>query len=90
MGIKLIKSIIQGDKIMIEKQESRNPEFITLDEAAEMTNGTRVTFVPGVQAMYSEALKNICFVKKSVVDQSAASAHGCRRDNRKEPASKAI
>ena len=49
---------------MIEKQESRNPEFITLDEAAEMTNGTRVTFVPGVQAMYSEALKNICFVKK--------------------------
>ena len=49
---------------MIEKQKSRNPEFITLDEAAEMTNGTRVTFVPGVQAMYSEALKNICFVKK--------------------------
>ena len=49
---------------MIEKQKSRNPGFITLDEAAEMTNGTRVTFVPGVQAMYSEALKNICFVKK--------------------------
>ena len=49
---------------MTETQESGNPEFITLDEAAAMTNGTRVTFVPGVQAMYSEALKNICFVKK--------------------------
>ena len=69
---------------MTEKQESVSPEFITLDEAADMTSGTRVTFVPGVQAMYSEALKNICFVKKSVVDQSAAPSHGCRRDNRKE------
>ena len=49
---------------MTETQESVNPEFITLDEAAAMTSGTRVTFVPGVQAMYSEALKNICFVKK--------------------------
>ena len=49
---------------MTEKQESVSPEFITLDEAADMTSGTRVTFVPGVQAMYSEALKNICFVKK--------------------------
>ena len=39
-------------------------EFITLDEAAGMTSGTRVTFLPGVQALYSEALKNICFVKK--------------------------
>ena len=29
-----------------------------------MTSGTRVTFLPGVQALYSEALKNICFVKK--------------------------
>ena len=49
---------------MTEKKESVSPEFITLDEAADMTSGTRVTFVPGVQAMYSEALKNICFVKK--------------------------
>ena len=49
---------------MTETQESRSPEFITIDEAAAMTSGTRVTFVPGVQAMYSEALKNICFVKK--------------------------
>ncbi|SVA70765.1 uncharacterized protein METZ01_LOCUS123619, partial [marine metagenome] len=49
---------------MTKTQESGNPEFITLYEAAEMMSGTRVTFVPGVQAMYSEALKNICFVKK--------------------------
>tara|TARA_B110000116_G_C16217059_1_gene307728 strand:- start:119 stop:343 length:225 start_codon:yes stop_codon:yes gene_type:complete len=49
---------------MTEKQESVSPEFITLDEAADMTTGTRVTFIPGEQAMYSEALKNICFVKK--------------------------
>ena len=41
---------------MTESQESVNPEFITLDEAAAMTSGTRVTFVPGVQAMYSEAV----------------------------------
>ena len=41
---------------MTKTQESGNPEFITLYEAAEMMSGTRVTFVPGVQAMYSEAL----------------------------------
>ncbi len=39
------------------------PEFITLDEAAAMTAGTRVTFIPGIPAMYAEALKNICHVK---------------------------
>ncbi len=39
-------------------------EFITLEEAAEIKEGTRITFVPGVQAIYAEALKNICFVKK--------------------------
>ena len=44
------------------KMES--PEFITLEEAAAMTSGTRITFIPGAQALYSEALKNICFVKK--------------------------
>ena len=49
---------------MTEIRESQGPKFITLDEAASMTRGTRVTFVPGVQAMYSGALKNICFVKK--------------------------
>ena len=46
---------------MPEQMES--PEFITLDQAAAMTAGNRVTFVPGIPAMYSEALKNICFVK---------------------------
>lgn len=42
---------------------SPGPEFITLDEAAAMKTGTRVTFVPGMPAAYSEALKNICYVK---------------------------
>ena len=39
------------------------PRFIPLEEAAAMTTGTRVTFIPGVPAMYSEALKNLCHVK---------------------------
>ena len=39
------------------------PTFISLDEAAALGEGTRITFVPGVQALYAEALKNICFVK---------------------------
>lgn len=38
-------------------------EFITLEEAAAMKTGTRVTFIPGVPALFSEALKNICHVK---------------------------
>ena len=44
--------------------ETKNPEFITLEEAANMTTGTRATFIPGMQALYAEALKNICYVKK--------------------------
>lgn len=43
--------------------EPGNPEFITLEEAASMTTGTRVTFIPGMPALYAEALKNICYVK---------------------------
>jgi hypothetical protein len=27
--------------------------FITLDEAAAMTKGVRITFIPGIQALYS-------------------------------------
>lgn len=38
-------------------------KFVSLEEAAAMTSGTRVTFIPGLPAMYTEALKNICFVK---------------------------
>jgi len=44
-------------------QPPDSPQFITLEEAAAMTTGTRVTFIPGIPAMYSEALKNICYVK---------------------------
>jgi glutathione S-transferase len=48
-----------------EKSEmnTETPTFVTLDEAAAMKEGTRVTFIPGLQALYSEALKNICYVK---------------------------
>ncbi|MEE4300118.1 MAG: hypothetical protein V2J24_11815 [Pseudomonadales bacterium] len=42
---------------------SDTPQFISLEEAAAMTTGTRVTFIPGIPAMYSEALKNVCHVK---------------------------
>ena len=45
-------------------KKTTSPEFISLEEAAKMTDGTRITFVPGIQAIYAEALKNICFVKK--------------------------
>ena len=44
-------------------KQIESPEFVTLDQAATMIAGTRVTFVPGIPAMFSEALKNICFVK---------------------------
>lgn len=46
-----------------ESTKPEQPKFITLDEAAAMSTGTRVTFVPGIPAMFSEALKNICYVK---------------------------
>ena len=45
-------------------QKTTSPEFISLEEAAKMQEGTRITFVPGIQAIYAEALKNICYVKK--------------------------
>ena len=32
---------------MTEKQKINDIDFITIEEAAEMTRGTRVTFVPG-------------------------------------------
>ena len=48
---------------MNSKTNEISPEFITLEEAASLEEGTRVTFVPGVQAMYAEALKNICYIK---------------------------
>lgn len=45
------------------ESSSNNVEFITLEAAAAMTTGTRITFIPGMQAIYAEALKNICYVK---------------------------
>ena len=52
-----------GEQRSDENRSSSNPEFITLEAAAAMTTGTRITFIPGLPALYSEALKNICFVK---------------------------
>ena len=53
-----------NDKVSRETKESQSTEFITLEESESMEKGTRVTFVPGVQAMFSEALKNLCYVKR--------------------------
>jgi len=52
-----------NERTSVKTRTSSNPEFITLEEAAAMTTGTRVTFIPGIPALFSEALKNICFVK---------------------------
>ena len=49
---------------MKDHETAKGPSFISLNEAAEMTEGTRITFMPGVQALYAEALKNICFAKQ--------------------------
>ena len=46
----------------MSKDANKQPEFITLESAAEMTTEPGL-LVPGVQAMYAEALKNICYVK---------------------------
>ena len=48
----------------MKAEVQEGPKFITLEQAAGMTRGTRITFIPGVQALYAEALKNICYVKK--------------------------
>ena len=50
--------------IVKDQKTAKGPSFISLNEAAEMTEGTRITFMPGVQALYAEALKNICFAKQ--------------------------
>jgi len=47
----------------MNESEPSVPEFVTLEEAAAMKTGTRVTFIPGIPALYAEALKNVCFVK---------------------------
>ena len=47
----------------MSSKSTNSPHFISLEEAAAMTEGTRITFIPGIQALFAEALKNICFVK---------------------------
>ena len=48
---------------MTAESTGDSPVFISLEEAAALKSGMRITFIPGVQALYAEALKNICFVK---------------------------
>lgn len=50
-------------KTMEDQNTPNTPTFISLNDAAEMSEGTRITFIPGIQALYAEALKNICFAK---------------------------
>ena len=47
----------------MDKKLSSGPVSSILDSCRN-ENRTRVTFIPGVQALYAEALKNICYVKK--------------------------
>ena len=47
----------------MSNENTSTAHTISLNEAAEMTKGTRITFIPGVRALYAEALKNICYVK---------------------------
>ncbi len=44
-------------------KDMKSPDFISLDEAAEMESGTRVTFIPGMQH-YTLRRKNIVTLKK--------------------------
>ena len=70
----------EQEKIMKDVNESVNPQFISLNEAAEMTKGTRITFIPGVQALYAEALKNICYVKGIPVIRALHPVMGVDKD----------
>lgn len=49
---------------MNDAQGGQGPTFISLEDAAAMTTGTRITFIPGLPALYAEALKNLCYVKQ--------------------------
>ena len=66
------------------------PDFISLEAAAAMTTGTRVTFIPGVPALYSEALKNICFVKGINLIRVLHPMLGCRQNHRRRSAGSAL
>ena len=39
-------------------------KFISLEDAAKLKTGTRVTMSPGFPALYAECLKNICYTKR--------------------------
>lgn len=69
---------------MSNENPSDSPQFISLNEAAEMTKGTRITFIPGVQALYAEALKNICYVKDIPVIRALHPVMGIDKDTGKD------
>ena len=39
-------------------------DYVSLEEGAAMTSGVRITFSRGFPALFAEALKNLCYVKK--------------------------
>jgi glutathione S-transferase len=68
----------------IGRKTTSTPEFITLEEAAAMTTGTRVTFIPGIPALFAEALKNICYVKGIPLIRALHPMMGIDRDTGKD------
>ena len=50
---------------MTAERTSDSPVFISLEEAAALKSGMRITFIPGVQALYAEALKTSALSRAS-------------------------
>ena len=63
---------------MNNENTSDSPQFISLNEAAEMTKGTRITFIPGF-SLYAEALKKYLLRQKHTGHQGVAPGYGCRQ-----------
>jgi glutathione S-transferase len=78
IGLKVLER--EKNRTMNNENTSGSPHFISLNEAAEMTKGTRITFIPGVQALYAEALKNICYVKDIPVIRALHPVMGIDKD----------
>lgn len=78
IGLKVLER--EKNRTMNKENTSGSPHFISLNEAAEMTKGTRITFIPGVQALYAEALKNICYVKDIPVIRALHPMMGIDKD----------
>jgi len=44
--------------------------FVSLEEGASMKKGVRITMSRGTPALWSECLKNICYVKNILGEQT--------------------